>query len=232
MFTLLLLISLSAVHAQDVPIAEQKFIYFPYPQNAKWRTSIGFFSTVMPNEITEEMQYRIPAADLHVMKKLTRSLDLDARLQAQVLQNMVLMGPKFSLSITDRISTAVSDQIGFWYGIINIENIKTKGYGFQNYPGVSVGYRFNKSFLLSLKAESIMNFGIRTQAGKTEVKSDYRLFSGSAYTLMLEQPFTGKKSISLGFRAIYTDYYWQTWTLFENYDRNLFFPQFIVGVIL
>ena len=63
-------------------------------------------------------------------------------------------------------------------------------------------------------------------------KSDYRLFSGSAYTLALEQPFAGGRSMTLGFRAIYTDYYWQTWTLFENYDRNLFFPQIIVGLIL
>ena len=51
-------------------------------------------------------------------------------------------------------------------------------------------------------------------------------------TLRLEQPFAGSKSMTLGFRAMYTNYLWQTWTLFENYDRNLFFPQVIVGLIL
>ena len=77
-----------------------------------------------------------------------------------------------------------------------------------------------------------MNFNIKTKAAETDVTSDYRLFSGSAYSIILEQPFAGSKSMTLGFRAIYTDYYWQTWTLFENYERNLFFPQIIVGLIL
>ncbi|MGV3527837.1 MAG: hypothetical protein ACO1OO_03000 [Flavisolibacter sp.] len=231
-FLLIFLACLHSAPAQDVPIASQKFIYFPHPLNAGSRTSLGFISTVMPNEITEEVHYRIPAADVHVMKKIAGNVDLDARLLAQGVQNMVMAGPKWSFPLTDRISAAVSDQLGFWFGFINAENIRTKGSGFQNYPGISVGYRFNKSILVSLKAESIMNFGIRTKAGNIYVKSDYRLFSGSAYTLALEQPFTGGRSMTLGFRAIYTDYYWQTWTLFENYDRNLFFPQIIVGLIL
>ena len=86
--------------------------------------------------------------------------------------------------------------------------------------------------MLSLKAESLMNFGIKTYAGKTRVSSEYRLFSGSAYTLALEQPFYGKKGLVLALRAIYSDFFWQTWTLFEPYDRNLFFPQLIAAVIL
>jgi hypothetical protein len=77
-----------------------------------------------------------------------------------------------------------------------------------------------------------MNLGINTYAGDTKVTTDYRLFSGSAYSVVLEQPFYGKKSLSLGFRAMYTNFFWQTWTLFEPYDRNLFFPQIIIGLIL
>jgi hypothetical protein len=127
---------------------------------------------------------------------------------------------------------ALGNDFGYWFGTINIASIKTRGHGFQNYPNVSMGYRFNKRILLTVKAESIMNFGIKTYAAETPVTSDYRLFSGSAYSVILEQPFAGNKSMTLGFRALYTDYYWQTWTLFENYERNLFFPQIIVGLIL
>ena len=97
---------------------------------------------------------------------------------------------------------------------------------------MSFGYRFNKGILLTLKAESMMNLSINTTAGEVPVTYEYGLFSGSAYTVALEQPFYGKKSITLAFRAMYTNFYWQTWTLFETFDRNLFFPQVIIGVIL
>jgi hypothetical protein len=218
--------------AQDIPIDQQKFTWFPYPLNAKSRTSIGITSTTMPNEITEEVHFRVPAGDLHVMKKLSGKLDLDARLIFQVFQNMLTIGPRWSTALSDRISMSIGDDLGVWFGVVKIQNIDTKGYGFQNYPHISFGYRFNKQILLTLRADQVMSFGVKTKAGNTDVASNYRLFSGSAYTVVVEQPFSGKTSMTLGFRAIYTDYYWQTWTLFENYKRNLLFPQFIVGLIL
>ena len=149
-----------------------------------------------------------------------------------MLQNQVLLGPRWATALTNRLSLALGNDVGYWQGRINIAGIRTVGSGFQNIPNAAMGYRFNKGILLTLRAEALMNFGVRTYAGETEVASNYRLFSGSAYSVILEQPFAGSKNLSLGFRAIYTDYLWQTWTLFENYDRNLFFPQIIVGLIL
>lgn len=218
--------------AQDVPIDEQKFIYFPHPLNAPNRWSVGVTSTVMPREITEEMHFRIPAIDIRYLKKLTGNVDVDTRLMMQVLQNMLSVGPKWSGRLTDRISMSLGSNLGFFFGRINVQNINTQGYGFQNFPFVAVGFRFNKQLLVSARAEQIMTFGVHAKAGNVDVKSDYRLWSGSAYTIAFEQPFAGNKSVTLGFRALYTDYYWQTWTLFENYDRNLFFPQLIIGLIL
>ena len=220
------------IFAQDVPIEGQKRIFFPYPMDKSWQNSIGFTATTMPRDITEEAHFRVPAGDIHLLKKLGKSFYADVHLSVQVVQNLITMGPKFPIKLSNRISMALGDDLGFWFGRINVGGIKTRGHGFQNYPNISFGYRFNKKILLTLKAESIMNFGIQTKAAETDVASDYRLFSGSAYSLILEQPFAGSKSMTLGFRAIYTDYYWQTWTLFENYERNLFFPQIIVGLIL
>jgi hypothetical protein len=222
----------TVLFAQDVPIEGQKRIYFPYPMDKSWQTSIGFTSTTMPRDITEEAHFRIPAGDFHVLKRLGKKLYLDSRVSFQVVQNMITLGPRLPIKLSNRISMALGNDIGFWFGRINIASIKTKGQGFQNYPNIAFGYRFNKQVLLTLRAESIMNFGIKTKAAETPVTSDYRLFSGSAFSVILEQPFAGSKSMTLGFRALYTDYYWQTWTLFESYDRNLFFPQISVGLIL
>lgn len=229
--TLLFFASLSAI-AQDVPVLGQKRIFFPYPMDRSWQTSVGFVSTTMNRAITEEAHFRVPAGDIHVLKKVGRKVYLDSRANIQVLQNLFLLGPRWATPLSHRVSMSLGNDIGYWFGRINIAGIRTRGSGFQNNPNISFGYHFNKQILLTLKAESLMNFGVRTYAGETEVESSYRLFSGSAYSVILEQPFTGNKSMTLGLRAIFTDYQWQTWTLFENYDRNLFFPQIIVGLIL
>lgn len=231
---ILTIILLIAHHlcAQEGTTPGLKYVYFPQTPAKNWQTSVGFTATTMPRDITEELHYRVPAADLHVLKKIAGNLYADGRAQVQVIQNMVSLGPRLAVPLNDRLSLSLGNDFAFWFGNINIQFVKTKGRGFQNTPNFSLGYRFNKSVLLTVKAESIMNFGISTRAGETDVASDYRLFSGSAYSIMLEQPFAGSKAMTLGFRATYTDYHWQTWTLFESFDRNLFFPQFIVGILL
>jgi hypothetical protein len=220
------------VLAQDVPIEGQKRIFFPYPMDRPWQVSLGFISTTMNRAITEEAHFRVPAGDIHVLKKIAGKLYLDSRLNIQILQNMVTLGPRWATPLSRRLSLGVGNDVGYWFGRINIAGIQTRGSGFQNSPSLSLGYRFKRQILLTAKGEALMNFNIRTYAAETEVKSSYPLFSGTAFSLILEQPFAGNKSMTLGLRLIETNYLWQTWTLFENYDRHLFFPQIIVGLIL
>lgn len=229
--TLLVLLA-TGMQAQDIPAEGQKRVFFPYPMDKSAQVSIGLTATTMPREITEEAHFGIPAVDVHLLKRLGKTLYSDLRISTQGVQTLVTLGPRVPIKLSKRISMALGSDVGYWFGRINVASIRTRGHGFQNYPNVSMGYRFNKQVLLTLRAESIMNFGVKTKAGETPVTSDYRLFSGSTYSIILEQPFAGSKGMTLGFRAIYTDYYWQTWTLFESYDRNLFFPQIIVGLLL
>ncbi len=218
--------------AQDLPIEQQKFIYFPHPMTKKWSTSVGVTATTLPYDITEELHYRIPSGDVHVIRKLSDHLNLDGRLSIQVLQNLLTVGARWATSLNDRVSLGAGDEIGYWLGYLNFSGFKSRASGWQNYPNLSIGYRFNKQVLLTLRADAILNFDINTFAGKQRVVTEYRLFSGSSYTIAVEQPFYGKKNLTLGFRALYTDFFWQTWPSFESFDRNLFFPQLIIGLIL
>jgi hypothetical protein len=218
--------------AQNLPIEQQKFIYFPHPMTKKWTTSIGVTATTLPYDITEELHYRIPAGDVHVIRKINDHLNLDGRLSVQVLQNLLTVGARWTTEVNDRISFGAGDEIGYWLGYVNFAGFKSRGSGWQNYPNLSFGYRFNKQVLLTLRADAIMNFNINTYAGKQRVITDYRFLSGSSYTIAVEQPFYGKKNLTLGFRALYTDFFWQTWPAFESFDRNIFFPQLIIGLIL
>ena len=218
--------------SQDVPIEKQKYIFFPHTMNKKWNTSIGVTAVTFPYDITEEFRARIPAGDIHVLRKLGNNVHLHGNLSFQLLQNLVSVGPQWTGKLNDRLFVGAGDQIGYWFGFVNFAGFKSRGSGWQNAPNVSVGYRFNRQVLLTIKADALMNFNVRTYAGKERVASDYNLFSGSSYTIAVEQPFYGNKNLVLGFRALYTDFFWQTWPAFESFDRNSFFPQIIIGVIL
>ena len=219
-------------YAQEAAPPPWKFIYFPHPMGRKWTSSIGFTATTMPYEITEEIHYRIPAGDFHVLRKVNNKIYVDGRINFQVIQNLVTLGPHWATTLSDRVSVGLGDDVGYWFGFINVQGLKTRGTGWQNYPNASIGIRFKKQALLTFKAEGIMTPDIKTYAGSIPVTTKYRLLSGSSYTIALEQPFYGKKSITLGFRAIYTNFFWQTWTAFTSFDRNFFYPQLIVGLIL
>jgi hypothetical protein len=209
-----------------------KGVFFPYPMDRNTKFSIGFTNTTMPYDITEELHYRIPALDLHWLKKITPKLALNVRGSLQGFQNLVSVGPRWATILSDRYSVAIGNDFGYWIGFVEAQGISTRGQGFQNVPNFSIGHRFKKKVLLTFRADAQMNFGISTYAKNTKLFANQRLLSGSSYAIIMEQPFYGKKALTIGFRAIYTDFFWQTWTLFESFDRNIFYPQIIVGLNL
>lgn len=218
--------------AQDFQNEQQKFIYFPHSMSQKWSTSVGLTATTLPYDITEEMHFRVPAGDFHIARKINNRVNLNGRISFQVLQNLFTIGPRWTRQLNNHFSVGAGNEIGYWLGFVNFAGFKSRGSGWQNYPNLSIGYRFNREVLLTLRTDAIMNFNVRTYAGKERVATDYRLFSGSSYTIAVEQPFYGKKNLILGFTAMYSDFFWQTWPTFESFDRNIFFPQIIIGLIL
>ena len=232
LFCFFFLLGVHAAHAQDTATHHLKGVFFPYPMDRPWKASIGFTNTTMPYDITEEVHYRIPALDVHILKKLSPSFYADIRGSVQVLQNLFSIGPRWTKKLSERYSIGIGNDVGVWFGNVNVQEIKTRGHGFQDNPNFSIGRRFNKKVLLTFRADALLDFGIKTYAVDTELKTQRRTLSGFSYAIIMEQPFYGKKALTLGFRALYTDFFWQTWTLFETFDRNIFYPQIIVGLNL
>lgn len=218
------------LYAQDSIVANQS-IFYPLPAK-KWQSSIGLTFTTMPYDITEEQHFRAPAIDYHFIKKLSERFYLDGRINAQIVQNQITIGPRWAKKLSDKVAISLGNDVGLWFGYLKLQGLNTRGFGFQNFPNASVGFTFRKNILVTLRFEEIMTLGVKTHTGEIDVESDYKLFSGSAYSLVLEQPFYGKRHISLGFRAIYSSFFWQTWSFFETFDRNIFYPQIIVGLML
>ncbi|TCJ12617.1 hypothetical protein EPD60_15230 [Flaviaesturariibacter flavus] len=221
--------------AQDTAAvdARLKFLYFPQAPARAWTVGVGVSATTMPYEITEELHYRIPALEVQALRKIGADFSLFGRASLQAVQNYVSLGPRWSRRLTKRTSLSLGDDVAFWFGAVNVQGFRTKATGVQNFPNATVGIRMKKQVLLSLRAEQVMTLDVSPRAGDIKIYDNYKLFSGAAFTVMLEQPFYGRnKRMALGFRALYTSFFWQTWTAFSTFDRNFFYPQLIACLIL
>jgi len=211
----------------------QSYIFFPYPiYGKKWHSSIGFTMTKFPQEITEETQVRVPAGDYHVTRKIYKGFYMDGRINFQVVQNHFSLGSRWAYVLNRRFSFSVGDDMGWWFGNLNIGDFKTKANGWLNYPNISFGYRIKRSLFLTLKAEASINLSYNAKVGDQVTSYSHNTFTGWATGLILEQPFYKKKNFILGFNARYSNFFWQTWSLYQTVDRKLFYPEMIIGFIL
>ena len=231
---LILLVSVpSFLYAQDTTHLMQSYIFFPYPiYGNKWHSSIGFTLTQMPRDITEEVQVRAPAGDYHVTRKLFKGFYLDGRINFQIVQNHFSLGPRWAYILNNRFSFSVGDDFAWWFGNLNVGDFKTKANGWLNYPNASIGYRIRRSLLLTLKMEGTVNLSYFSKVGDQLTSYSHNTYTGWAASLILEQPFYKRNNFILGFRAQYTNFFWQTWSLYETFDRKLFYPEVIIGFIL
>lgn len=225
------LVSCSSILLAQDTVDRKQAVYYPYPGES-WRSSIGLSFTTFPYDITEEQHFRAPALDYHFIKKVTPNFYFDGRITTQILQSFVQLGPRFGIKLSKRVAVSIGDDAAYWFGNIKFGGLDTKGHGWQNFPNASIGVKFPKNVRVTFKAEQALTLSVTTRTGEIPVTSKYKTNSGSAYTLVFEQPFYGKKSLTLGMRAIYSSFFWQTWSLFSTFDRNIFYPQVIVGLIL
>jgi hypothetical protein len=201
-------------------------------QAKKWQTSLGFTLTIWPQDIAEETWVHVPAGRFHVTRKIYKGFSLDGALSFQILQNHLTIGPRWAHAISNRFSFSLGDDVAWWFGVIRIESFNTTASGWLNYPNVSMGYRIKNHILLTWKSDVMIDLKYNSAVGGLTVSKSQSTLSGWSTSLILEQPFYKKTSMALGFRAIYTNFYWQTWSLFETFDRNLFYPQIIVEFLL
>jgi hypothetical protein len=228
----LLFFSLHTVYAQNPEPLKQSYLFFPYPMDKKWHTSLGATFTNIPDEVTEEARPRVPAGDLHLLRKINSKFAIDGRLNFQVIQNHISVGPRFIHVLNDRLSFSIGDDIAWWFGYFNFSSFDTKANGWINYPNVSVGYKMKKQLLVTLKGEAMITLYERSTVGKQSVATSGLEWNGYAGSLILEQPLYKNKSFILGFKGQYTNFFWQTWPLFPTFNKTIFYPEVIAGFVL
>ena len=216
---------------QQLPI-KQRYIFFPFPMEKNWHVSLGYTLTALPEDVTEEVQLRAPCGDLHALRKISNEWSIDGRLQFQILQNHISIGPRWTKVLNNKLSMSVGDDFAWWFGNLDVASFRTKGQGWINYPNVSLGYRLKKELLVTFKGEALITLSEKTEVGDNSVSKSSVAFNGYSGSFLLEQPFHKKRSIILGFKAQYSNFFWQTWSLFETFDRYIFYPELTIGFIL
>ncbi len=224
-----------AVVAQtQTQLPEQPGIYFPQaPQPGEWRKSLGLVITSTPPEITEEIRISVPAVDFNLQRGLSKHLFAVSRVQTQFVQTNLMLGLRWATPLTNRLFLSAGYEASGWFGALQIKDVfNSQAYGIQNFPNLSVGYRLTKDLQLTVRSEAIIDFYYRSQVGNIAVEYKRRAVNGVAFSFLLEQPFYKKQYVTLGLRAAYSNFNWQFWSLYDTFDRNLFYPQLIFAFIL
>ncbi|HET7896238.1 MAG TPA: hypothetical protein VFL47_01165 [Flavisolibacter sp.] len=211
----------------------EKVVIFPSPMKYEnWRASIGFSFLTTPEDIAEEARLRVPAGELIVLRKIDEHFNLAGTLTFQVLQNHLTFGGRWVHKQTDHIYFSVGDDIGYWFGFLNVGGFDSKAHGWMNYLHASLGLKLDKELWLTLKGESSFNLSFKASNGENVISSDKNVYNGEAFTVALEQPFFHKKHLSLSLTGYYNYFHWETWSLFYRLKRKIFYPQIKVGFIL
>jgi hypothetical protein len=216
--------------AQEMP-AERPFILAPLSmQPQEWNVSAGLTLVTPPRDLTEEIILRVPSFDLHGLYGLPSNFYLDGRVISQVVQNHFSIGGRWAHPM-GRFSVSLGYDVAWWFGFLEVEGFDSKASGWLNYPSVTVGYDLDDVYLI-FKTEAILNLFYRSYVGDEETSTDVNKFSGMAFMFAMEQPFFKRTHLTLGFRASYTKFHWQTWALFSTFDRYLFYPEIVIGFML
>lgn len=228
----ILLFSTADVKGQVNIAPDNMGMYFPGLGEKDWNISVGIVTFTTPEDLTEEVRVRIPAIDLHVLRRIGKGLYADGRVLAQGVQNHFSVGLRVAIPLTDHFTFGVGDDVAYWRGSLPIQGFDSKGSGWLNYPSLSIGYRSKHDLLFTAKAELLITTNTHFTVGDITRERNTDVLSGYGYSLFMEQPFFKDTWVTLGFSVYYTDFLWATWSLFETFDRNLVYPRFTAGLIL
>lgn len=231
---ILLLHCAAPLYSQDtLPESKHAAIIFPYPMyKEKWRSSIGVSLLTTPEDITEETQIRVPTIDFRLLRKISSHLIAEGRINSQIIQNQFTLGLRWILPISGKLFFAAGADLGYWFGFLTIEGFNSKASGWLAYPHASLGYRTARNLLITARVQSSVNLYYKAFNGSEELSSRTIFYNGETFSIALEQPFYHHKHIALAFSAIYNYFYWQTWPLFYQNNRKIFYPQITVAFIL
>lgn len=206
-------------------------LHYPLPLAVgEWQKSLGLAVTTQPKEIVEAEMNQSPAIDFNSSLGLPWNFNLDGRALVQVLTNHLSLGLRWSHAF-DRFAFSFGDDVAWWFGFLRVEGFDNWADGWLNYPHVSVGYDFGR-FRMSVRAEAVLVMFYNSFAGDQHVASDKNSFGGFSFSVVIEQPFWKNTHVSLGFKASYLRFFYQSWFVFDTFRRYLFIPELSVGFIL
>jgi len=216
---------------QNAAGASPPRVNYPSPLSfGEWQGSVGLALTTLPNEIVEEEMNQSPAIDFISRLGMPCGFSVDGHAQVQVLTNHLSLGARWSHAF-GRFAFSIGDDIAWWFGFLTIEGFNNSADGWLNYPSLSLGYDFGH-FRLAVRAEAVLVMSYSSFAGDNKISTDKNSFSGVTLGFAVEQPFWKNTHVTLGFKASYLRFFYQSWFVYETFRRYLFIPEISVGFML
>lgn len=223
---------LSTLLALPLPAVSQDSsrTFVLYPKSLPSGTSnlsLGLAMTIIPRAIVQEGVLPLPMVDVRMRYGLTDHLFLSGHANFVYVTNQVSLGLGWSHSF-GRLSFALEDKVGYWFGFAGFEGFDATAMGLTNYPSITVGVAADNLFL-SFQTEALFSISQHTYFGTASVGRINPKLAGFAFTLAAEQALWKDNHVMFGTRIQYALPMYQTWLAFSAFDRWLVFPEVFIG---
>ena len=207
-----------------------KFVTFPQKyEEYDYNLSAGIGITILPRDVFEDSFSQLPMLNINGRIGLPFNLSLISKINTIYYSNNINLGLLWSVEFHG-INFALMNEFGVWFGFMQSEGLDMTSRGWTFFPSVLVGYQIDKVYLTG--KFSLLYQSQRTSAGENQIGRTYNGYTGFSVSLTAEQPLWSSQMVSLEIQLNYTKFHNPTWLSYSTFDRQLLYPEIILGLNL
>ena len=217
----------SFVFAQE---AEREYIIHPAPiTQGKFQSGLGIQMVVLPRQIVEEEIRSIPMLDYQCRYGLPENFSLVGRASSNYLTTSVSIMPQWGHRF-NRFSVGLGYGLSYWFGFVNMDGFNVTANSWLNNPNIFFGIDF-VDWLLTVWLDAQI---IATRSTKTEgieVGTDKNSVASYGIGVAIEQPFFGRTSSVISFKANFAKALYHAWLAFSTFNNNILYPELTFSLL-
>jgi hypothetical protein len=217
----------SSAFAQE---AEREYILHPDPiPEGKFQSGLGLLMVVLPRQIVEEQIRSVPMLDYQCRYGLPENFSLLGRVSSNYLTNSVSIMPQWAHEF-NRLSVGVGFGLAYWFGFVNMDGFNVTASSWLNSPNVFFGVDF-VDWLLTVWFDTQIIATRSTKTEGVEVGTDKNSVASYGIGLAIEQPFFGRTSSVISFKANFAKALYHAWLAFSTFNNYLLYPELTFSLL-
>lgn len=217
----------SSLFAQE---AEREHLWHPAPiAQGKFQSSAGLLMVMIPRQITEEEIRSIPMADYQCRYGLPANFSLFGRVSSNYLTNSVGIMPQWAYTF-NRLSVGLGYGLSYWFGHVSMDGFNVTASSWLNSPNVFLGLNFI-DWMLTVWFDTQIIATRSTKTEGVEVGTDKNSVASYGIGVAIEQPFFGRTSSIMSFKANYAKALYHAWLAFSTFNNYLLYPELTFSLL-